>query len=196
MAGGVTSDEDSPDKIAGDTDGTLIGNVGDRLKVDAVSTASPIPSVDVFCFDKQLLNSLSSKNMDVDGSVTEVNFQFAPGAGEIFFLSAIAIYMGEASGLAFNKFENIATLTNGVKIEIQSNGTVKEKGNYQDNTDISRAFFAGGSTGSQNSFSGLFNLKFSTKLVGDDGDYIRMIVRDDLTTVTHLSASAILWQEQ
>lgn len=142
----------------------------------------PVPSRNTIEQIKFLLDGIT-KNMNVDGSSVNVEYEFSPVSGEIFQLNTVCFYMGESGGLAFNKFENIALLTNGLLLEIQSEGTLREFVNLQANADMGVVFFGGGSTGSKSSWEGQTTFGSSTKLNGDQGDFIRATIRDDLSTV-------------
>jgi len=164
-----------------DADTSPVGSDGDAhpfvfdenglLKV--ASSINPVPSQNTIEQTKFLLDG-TNKNMNQSGTVgTPVVFEFAPDTGEIFQLTTLCFYMGEAGGLAFNKFENISSLTNGLLIEIQSTGTLRTFINAQSNADLGVTFFAGGSTGSKSSWEGQASFGSPTRLNGDDGDFVR-----------------------
>ena len=174
-------------KLKGGTDGTFIGNDGDRLKV--ISTES-----DVIAEYKYLLDG-TTKNINVDGSSTAVEYEYAPGVGETFSVESLSFYMAESGGLAYDKFENGSSLSTGLKVEIKSQGTVKEFINLQTNADLALVFFGGTYTGSKNSWEGQTVFLTPVLLDNANGDYIKVIVRDDLSSVTYAAFAVRGYEE-
>jgi len=140
----------SPVDADGDAHPLLFTSTG-LLKVD--SSINPVPSQNTIEQVKFLLDG-TTKNMNVDGSSTPVVYEFTPGAGEVFQIGSICFYMGQAGGLASDKFENISALTTGLLIEIQADGELRTFANLQSNADLGVIFFGGSSTGSKSSWEG------------------------------------------
>jgi len=169
----------SPVSANGDAHPLLFTDTG-LLKVD--SSINPVPSQNTIEQTKFLLNG-TAKNMNVDGSITPVVFDFSPGAGEVFQIGSICFYMAQAGGLASDKFENIPALTTGLLVEIQADGILRTFSNLQSNADLGVIFFGGSSTGSKTSWEGQANFESTTRIDGDQGDFVRATVRDVLTSV-------------
>jgi len=177
---GVRQDADgSPVSADGDAHPLIFTSTG-LLKVD--SSINPVPSQNTIEQIEFLLNS-GNKNMNVDGSSTPVVFDFSPGAGEVFQIGSICFYMGQAGGLASDKFENISALTTGMLVEIQADGILRTFSNLQSNADLGVIFFGGSSTGSKSSWEGAATFGATTRIDGDQSDFIRATIRDDLTGV-------------
>jgi len=189
---GVTTDSTS-NKIEGATDLTEIGNVGDRLKVDANITNQPtIPNDSVIHFNTPFVDG-SSNDMTVDGSTTAVEFTAGPGAGEIWYIFEIGLSIEDSGNNTIDRFGAITELTNGVLIEQTINSTDYEFENLTTNLDIIESFtdhFIRGQANSflnaGNFFSGKLELRVPVTLVGDNGDEFKMTVRDDLTGLNTL----------
>lgn len=169
----------SPVSADGDTHPIIFTSTG-LLKVD--SSINPVPSQNTIEQTKFLLDG-TTKNMNVDGSSVNVVYDFSPGAGEVFQIGSMCFYMGQAGGLASDKFENISTLTNGILLEIQADGNLRTFSNLQSNADLGVIFFGGSSTGSKTSWEGQANFATTTRIDGDQSDFVRATIRDDLTSV-------------
>lgn len=72
-------------------------------------------------FEKHLRNTLNSENMNINGSVTPVEFKFSCDATKDLYIQNIKVF-GNANGIKFGQFLNISTLANGILINIRSNG--------------------------------------------------------------------------
>lgn len=89
----------------------------DRLDVNALVATVTGKFISVH------LRSGGSADMDVNGSVTPVEFIAGPGTGKKWFVARIIIIM-EDVGMNWSKFGGLATLTNGVELEYDSFGVV------------------------------------------------------------------------
>ena len=166
---------------------------------------NPVPATDVMYKDTRLLDG-SNKSMNVDGSSTAVDFQFAPGAGEVWYVEAITFFIVDPGTADYSDFGSITgSLTNGLQLNIKSKGTVYQQTNLQDNADIVQCFGQGsGILGQGDGGLGFLNeddLYFGTmrfmnpiKLDGDQGDYVEFKVRDNLTALTDLQTSVHVWR--
>jgi len=180
MSVGVRQDAaGSPVSADGDAHPLIFTSTG-LLKVD--SSINPVPSQNTIEQIKFLLDG-TTKNMNVDGSSVPVVYDFTPGAGEVFQIGSLCFYMGQAGGLASDKFENISALTTGLLVEIQADGVLRTFSNLQSNADLGVIFFGGSSTGSKSSWEGAATFSTTTRIDGDQGDFVRATVRDDLGSV-------------
>ena len=193
-------------RIIGDTDNTLIGNVGDALKVtggDNGVSNNPVPGQDVIYKNVALFNS-GSKNMNVNGSTVNVNFDFTPGASEVWYIESISFLILDSGAMDFDDFGTVTGLSNGVQILIRSKGTEYEYTNIKNNADISLVFDgAGGVEAGEGTvgwldeddyFFGRLILNVPIKLDNSTSDYIRFKIRDNLTSLTTVQASVRLWR--
>lgn len=143
----------------------------------------------------QFLNG-SSKNMDVDGSVTPVDFSYSPTSGKIY-IKQISFFIADNGITPPDKFGKITALTNGLVLEVQTKGNVYQICNIKDNADLVNIFsneplIPGSNSGfldNNDSYSG--NLLFDMPIVLDTSmsDYIKFIVQDDLSGIDFLQAN-------
>ncbi len=189
--------------IKGNTDDTLIGNAGDRLKVDvdfSPGARVPIIPADNLTYRSKVLENGGSKSMSVDGSTTSVVFEHAPGAGEVDYIDGVTMLLYDAGNNALNTFGTLTALTNGLRIEMKIGGTVYEVTTVKDNAEFILTFT--GAFGTQgnggfapdDAFWGKLDMNRNVTLTGDDGDYIRVIVQDNLTTIDTLQSAVLYWE--
>lgn len=188
--------------LAGD-DFTPIGHVSDALKVTSTPPANgspvdPVPGRNAIHKRVALLNG-SSKNLIVNGSGTPVNFDFTPGAGEIWYLQDIVGLMSFDTGNAeHNLFIRSSALTNGIKIEVKSNGTVSQYSLIKDNYDFISTFHDFSEIDKQGflhqrNFRGSWHFEGSTvpAIKNSTSDYIRVKIQDNLTNIKDLEGLEI-----
>lgn len=204
MAAGVfrnSFDDDSnaqETEILGGTDQTKIGNDGDRLKVD--SQITPAPSNNILHIPEYLVDG-SSPDMNVNGSGTPVQFTWSPGSGETWYLHGLHCLLIDPGTMDPTDFGSIfGGLTNGVLIEIRTNGTTYTFCNIQNNLDLSLLLSSGG----QFERFGFFNHNdiFDSNraflpeitLRNSEGDFIRATVRDNLTSLEEFRMAAYKWR--
>ncbi len=137
------------------------------------------------------LKSGGSSNFGVNGSVTPVVFSISP-AGQDAQLQAFNIIIESATVFGFgNKFilNSLATLTNGLLLEVKSDDVATTWQNMKrtrDLVEISSGFDIA-AAGSVNLLRVKINLPQALYLRRDgtfaNPDYIRLTVRDDLSTI-------------
>lgn len=138
-----------------------------------------------------------SNDMAVNGSVTPVVFELAPLPGENWFVERITVIMRDSGNLGLGDFGSGAALTNGLLIEFSSQGSiinapvVKTNQDLLDGSDIFNTIsqFSG-----SNILVYLFIFREPIALDGDQGDFIRFTVRDNLTGIQILSAALKKWE--
>lgn len=196
-------------KLRGDSDDSLIGNVGDRLKVDVQGASGnggqidPVPGQDIFHAAKKLENAGSS-DMTVDGSSTAVDFTAGPSGGEVWYVWSVSFYIEDAGSADSTDFGSIVgSLTNGVEISFKSKGNTRTAANMKNNIDIVHCF--AGSSGTNTSeesvgfldeddlFFGQWMLPIPVKLDAANSDEVKFKVQDDLTNVDQMSAVIHYW---
>lgn len=186
--------------LEGATDGTRIGNTGDRLKVESGLTADP---TDIAIYKSTLLLNGSTSNMNVNGSVTPVNFDFSPSSGETWFLNSITILIADPGTPDINEFGAIgSTLTNGVDFLIRSNGTEYTIANFKNNAEIttfcSHTRNWDGALGWLNevdALTGSIYFKYPMTVKYSTSDYIRFKIRDNLTNISYFYANALMYRK-
>lgn len=194
----TTPNVQSSGQIKGATDGTGIGNVGDRLKVDAAGTA--IPQTKVVYLTKNLTNG-GSTDMRVNGAVTPVNFDFTPASEETWYLERITLFLWDNGTTTPTSFGALPSLTNGVQVNIRTNGTEYTYANLQNNIDIALYFrdnyFVPGTSGLfETSDLVVCEVKFAVPLVltNSTSDYVRFRIRDNLLVMDAFRAQALVWR--
>lgn len=186
--------------IAGYNSTTLgYENVGvrdGRIQVEAVNVAATISER----FQKYARNA-GSFAMAVDGSTTNVTFEVSADATDDLVVDFLN-FQAFDSGIKIDKFlgEN-NELTNGILIEIKSEDQVFQFQPIKNTTEFNSLFALGPGRGFQLIFaSGADSMvatfgpgsPFVIKKQGTYGtdDYIRVIIRDDLTGVNRLRFTA------
>ena len=112
-----------------------------------------------------------------------------PPAGIIWHIERIILTMVHGTVGADDKFGDLSALTNGVIIRANINGQFGSFTNWKTNGDIRRDMYdvsysdkAGGPAGFGTSGRGSFNrIGVTLRLNGDVGDYLEVLVQDDLT---------------
>ena len=205
MAGGSGGDLDSITGLSGGSDGTQIGNVADRMKVDFSASPSGneaiIPADEINYFFDYLLNA-GSNVMRVDGSVTPVVFSSGPGASENWYVTQIIMILQDGGNLDATDYGAIAGgLTNGVLFEQTRNGTPHQMANIKLNLELAMLFSeatlegrAQGFLNDANIFIGVFSVEPEISLLGATSDVIRVTIRDDLTPLTLQKVAYRAWK--
>lgn len=182
------------------TDKVTVTTNGSRKELDvSASISNNADLFDYIYLDNRLLNG-GSKDMDVNGSSTAVNFDTAPGSGVEWEVESLTLLLVDPGTMDPGDFGSISNgLSNGLVIKVRSKGTEYTITTLTDNVDIGLTFTHGGpETGS--STSGFLNeadifiglMKFDKRIIlrGDDSDYIRVTVQDNLSGIDNLSMNA------
>lgn len=181
------------------SDGTRIGNVGDRLKVDSAPTFIPQTNV-IYAIDH--LQNSGSQLMPVNGSVTPVNFDFSPGSGETWYLESLILFLLDSGTTSQNNFGAISgNLAKGLQILIRSGGVEYTVANIKDNTDIIKVFPHGpiipptsGFIEMSDAYKGCLEFKNPIRIANATSDYVRVKVRDNLTAIDQLEVMYKAWR--
>lgn len=163
-------------------------------------TINPVPGSSVYYETGYLLDG-GSKEMAVNGSGTAAEYEYAPTAGQVHYLESLSLFINDNGSITPGKFGNLSALSNGLMIEVKTNGTTVELMNMQDNMDITLLF---GSFNSLDASTGYFNGEKTLevnwkpnnpiKLNGDDSDFVRATVRDNLSQLTYLRIAHLHWR--
>lgn len=150
------------------------------------------------------LENAGNFNLGVDGSVTPVNFEAGPSAGNTWYIYRMGLTLIDPGQNDHNRFGAIlGGITNGLQIIQRVNAADHEFTNLKQNIDIANIFTAGGHLSGinvgfindANFFSGNAEFVQPLKLDGDNGDKIIAKVRDDLTPITKLLFLVQYWVE-
>lgn len=178
--GGPSTHEIDPNE-----DGSL------NIRQDAFGTEILYPKMNSL----QTLKNGSSKQMNVDGSTTPQEFIYQPAAGEIWLMERMSMMMidtGIMSGENFGAIPN--GLVNGLDVVVKSKGIEYSVFEIFDNADLALQFdikpidISSGFLDNRDTFVGQ---RFFTKpmlLLGDEGDLVKVVVRDDLRDLEYLQA--------
>jgi len=176
-------------------------NANNQLEVNA--NLNPVLSSNVMYKDILLANA-GSVEMNVNGSGTNVNFDFTPATGSTFYLETLGIIIIDNGLMTNTNFGAITgSLNQGIQLLIRSQGTEYEETIIKDNTDLLLTFTGGvgggmpGATGFMNTddfFNGKMTFERPIKLDGNQGDYIRIKVRDNLATLDMFRSIAHIWR--
>lgn len=179
-------------------DGTLtdVFNQGGRNRI-AVSSIKALPSDQPIAYSIPFLLDGAATNMNIDGSGTPVVFTLTPGAGKEFFVEKINLFMRDQGAFKLDEFGSGKALTTGIKLEIKSKGVlqtaliVKNNRELIENIDNLNTF-------SQIEGNPLFVMsKVFEKpitLLGDQGDFIKLTIQDDLTFLQEFFSKVKYWE--
>lgn len=210
---GITSGDPQDTKIEGGTDATLIGNVGDRLKVisqeddDDAFVVDPKPPGQIVWIDRRFANG-SNENLDVNGAGTAQDFTFGPPSGQVWYVRYVSLLILDPGSPDVDDFGSIGGgLSNGLQFIQKINSVEYQLGNFRDNGALTLCFTdspvfgtANGENGQgwldeDDTFLGTKSLDPPVKLNGDNGDEMIVRVRDNLNAVQRLQLVGRAWYE-
>lgn len=171
-------------------------------------SSDPRPSVNALYKIARLANG-GATSLAVNGSVTPQNFDFAPAASETWYMTELHLTMQDSGGNSFDEFANLSgllggagTLTNGLLITVKSRGTTLDYVNLKDNGDILLnadvvwiPSIAGNIGNDTATTTAIFKFDIPIKLQNSTTDFVRITVRDNISTVDFLRAAAKMWKE-
>jgi len=137
IATGLANKQVDTKQIRGGTDLTLIGNIGDRLKVE-----TSVPSFTALYQPEYFLDSVGGTvDMDVDASSAPINYSITVPVGEMWYLTSLDILMIDKGSLDPKDFGAIDDgLSNGVEISANINAINHVMFNIKNNMDLSLLF--------------------------------------------------------
>lgn len=151
-------------------------------------------------FIQQPYNGVTTAvNLNVDGSVTPQVFTFPMDSLDDLFISEIKIF-GRDNGIQFSNFLGInGALANGILIEIKTDNNIQVLPPIKTTDDFDDKFSFGGSNFdiyfasgadkfSSRFLASAFPLRRAGTFGGGNDDYIRITIRDNLTSVSYLQA--------
>lgn len=134
-------------------------------------------------------------NMAVDGLGANKEYSFSPPSNVIWAIEGLVIFIVDPGTTGPTNFGSLPLLTNGVKIEARSDANVRQITNLKDNIDVTTRFpfdrytsqtldTLGNPIGWLNRvdfYVGTMRFARPLRLLNMQGDYIKAIVRDNLT---------------
>ena len=166
-----------------------------RLLVDALGSWAPD---DLGTLTRDFLKNGSNDSMRVDGSSTPVYYDFLADATDDILLFELRLTMTSPDWtLGDDHFGSTGPLSNGLLIEITSNGYTTELSNLKVNEDwflIPFAIMTIEIAGPKDYVQAALNFGGVIRLVGGSSDKIRITVRDDLSASNrcyYLKAAAL-----
>jgi hypothetical protein len=140
-----------------------------------------------------LKNAANSPNFNVNGSVATVPFSYAPLSNEIMAVEKIRFVISSTTKAneLLTRFMNLPALTNGITAQTFINGILRTGNVYKNNFDLFtyvNATYTEGLIGSSNIMQGIIECDPPMVLDGSRGDYFRINVADNLSTLQAASA--------
>lgn len=136
-----------------------------------------------------LLDAGLNSSFNVNGSVTLIPFTYAPSSTEILAVNTIKFLMSSTGNVnqILTKFMDLPALTNGIDLDIYTNGVLRHvPGVVKTNFDLFRFFqvlYSQGIIGTANVLEGTLECKPPMILDGSKGDYFRINIADNLSTL-------------
>lgn len=182
----------------------LVGNDGlYTAYVDSVgrlATNANVTYPEAVYIKEAVLNG-TSKDMNVNGSSTNVNFRYTPASG-VYYLEQLSLVIEDQGDFLTTNFGALATLTNGIQINVKTKGQTFTIATIKENADIYGLFteapasqaIAQTLAASINSYWAAWRLQNRIVLDSSLGDYIEFKVRDNLTGLTNLNCYVSAWK--
>lgn len=139
---------------------------------------------------KVFLLNAGSPTLAVNGSVTPVVFEYAPGPGEIYYIDRLNLIMSASGNLQGSEdfFTQNNPLTNGILFERQRDGltalSVVIKTNFEILSRVGGGFQEKILGNDSILVAETFTNDDDVVLDGNKGDWFRVTVRDNLTFLT------------
>lgn len=182
----------------------LVGNDGlYTAYVDSVGRLSTNANVTFpeTIYKKEALLNGTSKAMNVNGSSSSVSFKYTPST-DVYYLEQISLIIEDQGDFLPSNFGALAALTNGLKINIKSKGSIFTISNLKDNADIYGVFTEAPASQSiavvlqsaRNTYWAGWRLQNRIALDPALGDYVEFLVQDNLTGLNDLNAFVSVWR--
>lgn len=137
-----------------------------------------------------------NRSFNVSGTLAvPVDFTYTPPAGQIFMAvdSQMSLIGNGTISQPITDFWTFTALTNGIQTEVQLNGVLYTSPNLiKTNADLITLFgidFLGKVIGTRNIADGTNKFYPNLTLVGDRGDFFRLRIRDNLSTIEQATFS-------
>ena len=162
----------------------------------------PRPSPNV-CYEHHYLMDGSNKSMDVDGSGTAVVFDYEPGTGEVRYLEDLILFGKDRGDGKGSGFFARSQLSNGLLIEFKCQGATTTIANLKHNDEIQinfpiHPFTMHNPSGKWQKdsivYQGIQHFDVPVCFDGDQSDFIKATVRDNLNGLDELFILARVWK--
>lgn len=179
------------------TDGTYVAAVDENGQLKVVTPAQSIPDELANFVDTELLN-VASNDMRVDGSVTPVEFTYAPaGAGDVVNMTELRfVFAADEFKWETPFFGKEAGLTTGIDVKIKTKGVETTLRNIKENFDFLRLASTGGVhtelNGARQLMTVSLNVGGSIALQQSTADHVKVVINDDLDKGTHRQLTATI----
>lgn len=201
MASSFSQGENDDIKIKGPDD-TIIGNVGDRLKVDATVVISPQPNSDLVYAMHRVLNA-GSDDLRPNGTLgSPVNCDWTVPSGETWYIESIHMFLQDNGTTSPTAFGSIAGgLTNGALLQIRTKGTLYTLATLNNNMHLQLTFKDSGlippTAGlfeSSDIYAGSMIFDKPVKVQQSTSDFVRWAVRDNTTGLDQFKIWVKAWR--
>ncbi len=141
---------------------------------------------------------IGSPDMNVNGSITPVDFFFRPAGNETWLVEDFSLSLLDKGVWTISTFGAEPTLPNGVQLIVKSQGKPEyELLRMMSNSCMARFFLPHTLFGLKDEHSiGDLHMDDWLKIEGNEGDYIKVRIEDDLTLIGHLRMSLKAWRTQ
>lgn len=137
-----------------------------------------------------------SVEMDVNGSVTPLTFDLAPAADEIWRVARLVLQIVAPTAAAPDQFGSLAALANGLLLELRDAAGVLVDLTAGQPIKANRDLALGWSTSIADTIVGAeWLFAGPIRIEGGLGEFLRLTVRDDLSTLTRMRVLAEILEE-
>jgi len=151
-------------------------------------------------YSLEYLEESNSRDMNVDGSVTNKIFKWNPPSGEDWELYGLFCFLLDPGVMAHDSFGSISKLTNGIDIILKVKSAEQRMDCIMDNVELMIGFSREvemGESGTgflddEDFFKGAYLFPERVVLKDSSNDLIKAKVRDDLTAIQRLHMWALV----
>jgi hypothetical protein len=134
--------------------------------------------------------------MNVNGSVTPAQFELRPSSVQIWRVARLVVQIIAPAPAAANQFGSLAELANGILLEVRNATLQLIDLTAGQPIKANRDFGLGWSTSIADDIVGAeWLLEAPLRLEGGLGEFLRLTVRDNLTTLTRMRVLALVLEE-
>jgi len=192
------------DDVTGLSSGGATTPDGDYLYIEENSTyeMQPLQIIDITGNDvtvnREIDNSYTTAavvkevliNMNVDGSTTAVSFKVKPPTGEIWQLTRYIPYGLDNAAMEDTNFMGLSALLRGVAVRTSKNGIIRTPSVWHTTGDMANDMYdliypdkvPAGKYSVRGRWT-ITKMGAILELVGDDGDYVELLVQDNLVGI-------------
>lgn len=179
----------------------FIGSSNRRLWVDSLN--SPVPLSNVIYQVHRVVTPGNSDDLRQNGSVTPVNCTWSPGVGTTWYIEDLRFLIIDSGTTSSTNFGALAALTNGVEIQIRSQGITTTLTTLKTNIEIAMFFKesplitpTAGFFETSDAYVGQITFDKPIIVQNSKADFVRLIVKDNLTALDQLKLFVKAWRVQ